>query len=66
MKGTLLLSAYFATTWILAALRNYHFFFNEEAKMAVSEKLEELNTRSFKKRAGNRRIAFENEEKEFM
>ena len=59
-------SVKFATTWILAALRNYHFFSIEEAKMAVSEKLEELNTRSFTKRAGNRRIAFENEEKEFM
>ena len=59
-------SVKFATTWILAALRNYHFFSIEEAKQAVSEKLEELNTRPFKKRAGNRRIAFENEEKEFM
>lgn len=59
-------SVKFATTWILAALRNYHFFSIEEAKAAVSEKLEELNTRPFKKRAGNRRIAFENEEKEFM
>ena len=59
-------SVKFATTWILAALRNYHFFSIEEAKMTVSEKLEELNSRPFKKRAGNRRIAFENEEKEFM
>ena len=33
-------SVKFATTWILAALRNYHFFSIEEAKMAVSEKLE--------------------------
>lgn len=56
----------FATTWILAALRNYHFFSIDEAKKAVSEKLEELNNRSFTKRAGNRRIAFENEEKEFL
>lgn len=59
-------SVKFATTWILAALRNYHFFTIEEAKQAVSEKLEELNTRPFKKRAGNRRVAFENEEKEFL
>ena len=44
----------------------YHFFSIEEARAAVSEKLEELNTRKFKKRAGNRRIAFENEEKEFL
>ncbi len=35
-------SVKFATTWILAALRNYHFFSIEEAKKAVSEKLEEL------------------------
>ena len=59
-------SVKFATTWILAALRNYRFFSIEEAKAAVSEKLEELNTRPFQKRAGNRRTAFENEEKEFM
>jgi transposase len=59
-------SVKFATTWILAALRNYHFFSITEAKQAVSEKLEELNTRPFQKRAGNRRLAYENEEKEFM
>ena len=59
-------SVKFATTWILAALRNHHFFSIEEAKQAVSEKLEELNTRPFQKRAGNRRLAYENEEKEFM
>ena len=59
-------SVKFATTWILAALRNYHFFSIEEAKVAVSEKLEELNLRPFKKRLGNRRSAFENEEREFM
>lgn len=59
-------SVKFATTWIMAALRNHHFFSLEEAKRAVSEKLEELNTRPFQKRAGNRRLAYENEEKEFM
>lgn len=59
-------SVKFATTWILAALRNYHFFSIDEAKVAVSEKLEELNLRSFKKRIGNRRSAFLNEEKDFM
>ncbi len=59
-------SVKFATTWILAALRNYHFFSIEEAKKTVFEKLEELNSRPFKKRAGNRRLAFENEEKEFL
>ena len=59
-------SVKYATTWILAALRNYHFFSIEEAKTAVSEKLEELNLRPFKKRLGNRRSAFEDEEREFM
>ena len=54
-------SVKYATTWILAALRNYHFFSIEEAKTAVSEKLEELNLRPFKKRLGNRRSAFERE-----
>ena len=47
-------------------MRNYHFFSIEEAKTAVSEKLEELNLRPFKKRLGNRRSAFEDEEREFM
>ena len=32
-------SVKYATTWILAALRNYHFFSIKEAKTAVSEKL---------------------------
>lgn len=59
-------SVRFASTWILAAIRNYHFFSIEEAKKTVSQKLEELNARPFKKRAGNRRSAFEDEEKEFM
>lgn len=59
-------SVKYATTWILAALRNEHFFSFEEAKAAVAEKLEDLNTRPFKKRVGNRRLAYENEEKEFM
>ena len=56
----------FATTWILAALRNYHFFSFEEARAAVAEKLEELNTRPFQKRPGSRRTAYEEEEREFM
>jgi diguanylate cyclase (GGDEF) domain protein len=38
----------------------------EEAKTAVSQKLEEINLRPFKKRLGNRRSAFEDEEREFM
>lgn len=59
-------SVKFATTWILAALRNEHFFTFAEAKKAVAEKLEELNNRPFKKRPGNRKTAYETEEKEFM
>lgn len=59
-------SVKFATTWIIAALRNFHFFSLEEVRSAVSEKLEELNSRPFQKRVGNRRFAYENEEKEFM
>ena len=59
-------SVKYATTWILAAIRNYRFFSLEEAKSAVHEKLNELNERPFQKRAGNRRLAFVNEEKEFM
>ena len=59
-------SVKFATTWILAALRNNHFFSIEEAKTAVKEKLEELNSRPFQKREGNRHLAYENEEKEYM
>ena len=54
-------SVKYATTWILAALRNYHFFSIEEAKKAVSEKLEELNLRPFKKRLGKRHSAFKDE-----
>lgn len=59
-------SVKYATTWILAALRNEHFFSFEEARAAVAEKLEDLNTRPFQKRVGNRRLAFNNEEKEFL
>lgn len=59
-------SVKYATTWILAALRNEHFFSFEEARASVAKKLEELNNRPFQKRIGNRRLAYENEEKEFM
>lgn len=59
-------SVKFATTWILAALRNEHFFTIDEAKEGVSIKLDELNKRPFKKKVGNRLLAYENEEKEFM
>lgn len=56
----------YATTWILAALRNETFFSFAEAKEAVAEKLEALNSFPFKKREGNRREAYLMEEKEFM
>jgi len=54
------------STWIIAALRNRKFFSMHELKAAVSEKLEEFNTKDFKKRAGNRLTAFLNEEKSFL
>ena len=56
----------FASTWILAALRDRKFFSVEEVKTAVAEKLEELNDRHFRKRPGSRREAYLEEEKEFM
>ena len=56
----------YASTWILAALRNDTFFSLADAKAAVAEKLELLNGYSFKKREGNRREAYLLEEKEFM
>ena len=56
----------FASTWILAALRDRKFFSVHEAQKAAAEKLEELNDRPFKKREGSRRTAYLSEEKEFM
>jgi len=56
----------FASTWILAALRNEHFFTLAEVKEAVSSKLEELNLREFKQREGCRKSAYLEEEKAFM
>ena len=56
----------FASTWILAALRNEHFFTLTEAKEAVSSKLEELNTREFKQRECCRKSAYLEEEKAYM
>lgn len=56
----------YASTWILAALRDRVFFSFEEAYTAVREKLEELNNFPFKKREGNRREAYINEEKSYM
>ena len=59
-------SVKFASTWILAALRNEHFFTLNEAREAVRMKLEELNLRDFKQREGCRRSAYLEEEKSFM
>lgn len=59
-------SVKFASTWILAALRNERFFTLNEAREAVRQKLEELNLREFKQREGCRRSAYLEEEKAFM
>ena len=59
-------SVKFASTWILAALRNEHFFTLNEAKEAVRMKLEERNLREFRQREGCRRSAYLEEEKAFM
>jgi len=56
----------YATTWILAALRNETFFSLADAKEAVARKLEDLNDYAFQGREGNRREAYLQEEKEFM
>ena len=54
------------STWIIAALRNRKFFSIHDVQEAVSEKLEEFNAKSFKKREGSRLSAFLNEEKSFL
>lgn len=56
----------FATTWVIAALRNRKFFSLEEVKEAVKEKLKELNETPFKKREGCRLSAYTEEEQSFM
>lgn len=56
----------FASTWILAALRNERFFTLREAKEAVKIKLEELNLRDFMAKDGCRRSAYLEEEQAFM
>ena len=65
-KGHAESSVSYASTWILAALRNETYFSLADAKEAVAEKLEELNGYPFKKREGNRRDAYIHEEKAFM
>lgn len=56
----------FASTWVIAALRNRKFFSVGEVQQAVSERLEILNNAPFKKREGCRREAYLSEEKSFM
>lgn len=56
----------YASTWILAALRNETFFSLAEGREAVEKKLELLNSYPFKKREGCRREAYLQEEKEYM
>ena len=56
----------FASTWIVAAMRNQKFFTIQEVQRAVSEKLDELNDRPFQKREGSRKRAYLEEEQSFM
>lgn len=56
----------FASTWIIAALRNQRFFSVGEVQEAVAQKLNELNDRPFQKREGSRREAYQAEEKDYM
>ena len=56
----------FASTWIIAALRDRKFFSVGEVQQAVAERLEALNNAPFKKRQGSRREAYLSEEQEFM
>ena len=56
----------FASTWILVALRNEHFFTLREAKEAVRIKLEDLNLRPFTAKDGCRKSAYVEEEQAFM
>ena len=53
-------------TWIIAALRNRKFFSYAELNEAIREKLIEFNEKPFQKKAGSRRIVFEQEEKPFL
>lgn len=56
-----------ASTWILAALRNEHFFSLSEAQEAVKDKLEEMNQKPFQApKTGCRRSVYLEEERDFM
>lgn len=47
-------------------MRDQKFFSLSEVRAAVRQKLEEFNDRKFKQRAGSRRSAYLEEEKEYM
>lgn len=51
-------------TWILAALRDRKFFTFEDLNIAITQKLEDFNVKSFQKRKGSRLLAFHEEKKE--
>lgn len=51
------------STWIIAALRNFHCFSIYELNREVRKKLDEFNLRSFTRKKGSRLSAFEAEEK---
>ncbi|MGI6422889.1 MAG: IS21 family transposase [Syntrophomonadaceae bacterium] len=55
-----------ATTWVIAALRNYKAFTFKELNDAIQEKLGQLNQEPFKKKNGSRLTAFLDEEKAFL
>jgi transposase len=54
------------STWILAALRNQTFFSFSELNQAITEKLEELNSKPFQKKEGCRESVFLAEEKDLL
>jgi transposase len=56
-------SVSFASTWILAALRNRQCFSLAELNQAIAEKLDGLNDKPFQKREGSRHQVYQSEEK---
>jgi transposase len=54
------------TRWITAALRNFTFFSIAELNVKITELLEKLNTRKFKKLPTNRKELFESLEKAIL
>jgi transposase len=51
-----------ATTWIMAALRDWKFFTLTELNTAIWEKLDELNRKPFQKKEGSRLSVFQEDE----